>query len=201
MPGMGDEELRISDADRERVAGLLNAAVGEGRITWAEHEERLGAVYAARTRGEIMPVLADLPVNLPAAPQPVPAVYETGEAPPVRVALSKIRRRPDPAQGPVRVDVLLGAAEIDLRGLPSGCVIDVHANSLLGKVEIRVSGDTRLVDSGTVSLGKRETTEAHIPRVVRRFFGGGEPAPLRSDSPVVRLSGHTMLGKVHVIVS
>jgi Domain of unknown function (DUF1707) len=55
----------MSDADRERVVQKLNAAVGEGRITLAEFEERVAGVLAARTFGEVEPFLADLPHAVP----------------------------------------------------------------------------------------------------------------------------------------
>lgn len=58
-------EMRISDADRELAARRLHDALGEGRITLTELEERLGAVYAARTASELRPPLADLPGGLP----------------------------------------------------------------------------------------------------------------------------------------
>ena len=54
--------LRASDADRERVAGLLRDAYAEGRLSPVEHEERLAEVYRATTYGELVPVLHDLPV-------------------------------------------------------------------------------------------------------------------------------------------
>ena len=53
--------LRASDADRERVAEQLRQATTEGRLTAEELEERLHAAFAARTYGELDPVLADLP--------------------------------------------------------------------------------------------------------------------------------------------
>ena len=189
---MGEVELRISDADRERAAAVLNSAVGDGRITWDEHGERLTGVYGARTARELEPWLADLQARpMVAARAGLPVAVEEA---PLQVMLSKVRRRPDPAQGPVHVDVVLGAAEIDLRDLPSGAVVDVVANSLLGKVEIRLSGGTRLVDSGTASLGKRSTVEW------RRWFSGTATAPLRADAPLVRLSGHSVLGHVRVVI-
>lgn len=52
----------MSDADRERVVQRLNAAAGEGRITLAEFEERVAAVWGARTYGEVEPYVADLPL-------------------------------------------------------------------------------------------------------------------------------------------
>ena len=54
--------LRASDADRDRVADVLRESYAEGRLTPAEHEERLTAVYAATTIGDLVPILSDLPV-------------------------------------------------------------------------------------------------------------------------------------------
>lgn len=54
--------LRASDADRDRVADVLRESYAEGRLTPAEHEERLTAVYAASTIGDLVPILSDLPV-------------------------------------------------------------------------------------------------------------------------------------------
>jgi Domain of unknown function (DUF1707) len=53
--------LRASDADREHVAERLRHATAEGRLSAEELEERLGAVFAARTYGELDPLVADLP--------------------------------------------------------------------------------------------------------------------------------------------
>ncbi|MFK0168373.1 DUF1707 domain-containing protein [Streptomyces sp. NPDC090306] len=55
------EGLRASDADRDRVAEVLRDAVAEGRLDMAEFEERLEAVYRARTYGELVPITRDLP--------------------------------------------------------------------------------------------------------------------------------------------
>jgi hypothetical protein len=54
-------ELRASDADRERVAGILRTAAGQGLLTLEEVDERLAAVYAARFVAELAPLTADLP--------------------------------------------------------------------------------------------------------------------------------------------
>jgi hypothetical protein len=55
------DELRAADADRERVAATLRAHTSAGRITPDELDDRLTAVYAARTIGELRRILADLP--------------------------------------------------------------------------------------------------------------------------------------------
>ncbi len=54
--------LRASDADREAVAERLRHACAEGRLLAEELEERLGAVFSARTYGELDAVVSDLPV-------------------------------------------------------------------------------------------------------------------------------------------
>jgi len=55
------DQMRASDADRERVAQVLHNALSEGRITINELEERLTTVYAAKTIGDLKPVTIDLP--------------------------------------------------------------------------------------------------------------------------------------------
>ncbi|MBA2631250.1 MAG: DUF1707 domain-containing protein, partial [Thermoleophilaceae bacterium] len=42
-------EIRVADADRERVAEQLRAAAGDGRLTPDELEDRLDAAFGART--------------------------------------------------------------------------------------------------------------------------------------------------------
>jgi hypothetical protein len=53
--------LRASDADREQFAERLRHATAEGRLVAEELEERLGAVFSARTYGDLDAVVADLP--------------------------------------------------------------------------------------------------------------------------------------------
>jgi YHS domain-containing protein len=54
-------ELRASEEMRERATELLRRAYARGRLSTDELEERLGHVYAARTREELRSVLRDLP--------------------------------------------------------------------------------------------------------------------------------------------
>jgi hypothetical protein len=60
------QALRASDADRDQAAELVKAAMSDGMLTFAEGDERLGAVYRARYRHELAAVTADLPVSEPA---------------------------------------------------------------------------------------------------------------------------------------
>ncbi|GAA4241903.1 DUF1707 domain-containing protein [Actinomadura meridiana] len=71
----GAPEMRAGDADRERVARVLQDAAGDGRLTLAELDERLDAVYAAKTYAELEPITRDLPApGTSAAPSPAAGV-------------------------------------------------------------------------------------------------------------------------------
>jgi hypothetical protein len=52
---------RVGDADRDRTADLLKEAHAAGYLTLEETDERLGTALAARTRGELDRLVADLP--------------------------------------------------------------------------------------------------------------------------------------------
>jgi len=57
----GAPVLRASDAERDEIVRRLNVDVGEGRLTLAEFSDRVDSVYGSRTRGELAPLVADLP--------------------------------------------------------------------------------------------------------------------------------------------
>ena len=54
-------DMRIGDTERNLVVERLQSALGEGRLDITEFDERLAAVYAARTVGDLQPLTADLP--------------------------------------------------------------------------------------------------------------------------------------------
>ena len=66
-PAAGGPQTLASDADRDTAAGLLNAALAEGRLTADEHDQRLSATYAARTWQQLRQLTADLPAPSAAA--------------------------------------------------------------------------------------------------------------------------------------
>jgi len=67
-----DSGLRASDAERERVAETLRRHHLDGRLDTDELQERLERAYAARTTGELAPLLADLPAEREPARGPRP---------------------------------------------------------------------------------------------------------------------------------
>ena len=58
--------LRVSDAEREQLAGELREHLLAGRLSQEEFEERLDSAYGATTRAELDALKADLPLS-PAA--------------------------------------------------------------------------------------------------------------------------------------
>ncbi|GLY68448.1 hypothetical protein Atai01_50670 [Amycolatopsis taiwanensis] len=71
-------EMRLSDDERDEAINALSEHVRTGRLDLDEYGTRSAKVTAARTRGELMPLFADLPA-------PHPSVLTTGARPaPVR---------------------------------------------------------------------------------------------------------------------
>jgi Domain of unknown function (DUF1707)/Domain of unknown function (DUF4190) len=59
----GPPQALAANADRERAVDVLKAGFAEGRLTKAEHDDRVARVYAARTYGELGSLVADLPAG------------------------------------------------------------------------------------------------------------------------------------------
>jgi hypothetical protein len=83
-PGSDGQRIRASDAEREQVAHILRTAMGEGRLTLDEGEQRLTAVYRAVYQDDLTQLTADLPENGRRALADLPAA---------RMAVARQRRR------------------------------------------------------------------------------------------------------------
>src|SRR5271170_5103947 len=59
--GPGGLTERVADADRDRAVTQLREHVVEGRLTLDEFSERVGLALRAKTRGDLIAVMADLP--------------------------------------------------------------------------------------------------------------------------------------------
>ena len=55
------DHIRLSDAERADAMSALGHALGEGRLTLAEYDERCRDVAAAQLRSELEPLFADIP--------------------------------------------------------------------------------------------------------------------------------------------
>jgi len=67
-------DLRASDAERDEVASELGRHFQDGRLDWAEFDERVGAAIGAKTHRDLDSLLADLPQD--PAGQPGGAIGE-----------------------------------------------------------------------------------------------------------------------------
>jgi hypothetical protein len=177
-----DAHLRASDDERDHAAARLGDALATGRLSVEEHSERLEAAYAARTRGELAPLTADLPAPTPGAHLASPA--DNG---PVQATFSKVRRSgqwPVPPHSTARA--LFGAVVIDLRqAVFTRREVVIDAGSLFGKVEIVVPDDAEVYDMGTALFGKRSQ------------LGGRDEKS--GEGPVVRVTGRSVFGHVRVM--
>lgn len=179
-----EAELRASDADRDRIADLLRDALAEGRLTAEEHSERIDGVYAARTLGELEPLVRDLPGARPAqAPAPgpgtVPAEPDENLVAVFSSAVRKGRWRPGRR---THAYAVFGNVEIDLsEALFEYQHVVIKAFSVFGNVEVTVPENVTLRGSGSGILGNWEIDHLESP----------EPG-----APVVQITGVAVLGNV-----
>lgn len=192
VPDRGN--LRASDSDRERVADTLREAAGDGRLTMEELDERLDAVYAAKTYAELEPITNDLPQARAAAHGPVQAptparhVNRIGGQPTSHSAVAILSGHVRKGDWVVPKDfnavAVLGGIEIDFREARfAESVVTVHAVAILGGIEITVPEDVTVHVSGVGILGGFEDSAS----------GEGPPG-----APEIVINGVALLGGVEV---
>src|SRR6516225_5797423 len=75
---MGTDEFLISDADRDQISAVLSEHMAEGRLTVDELDQRVGRLYASRTREQAAAVVADLPALERHTPPEEPGHFHLG---------------------------------------------------------------------------------------------------------------------------
>jgi hypothetical protein len=185
--------LRASDADRERVANVLREAAGDGRLTMDELDERLDAVYAAKTYAELEPITHDLPdVGAAFVPASSPAVSRDparfGGEPTSHAAvaiLGGFTRKGDwvvPKE--FTAFMFMGGGEIDLREARfSEREVAIHIVAIMGGCEVIVPEDATVRVTGIGVMGAFDHSGS----------GGGSP-----DGPVITINGLAFMGGVDV---
>ncbi|GHD99538.1 DUF1707 SHOCT-like domain-containing protein [Streptomyces alanosinicus] len=191
-------DLRASDADRERVTEVLREAVAEGRLDMTEFEERLEAVYQARTYGELAPITRDLPTaGTAAAPAPVSFTKEPardggwagrivgGEGSSTgAVGIMSGFQRKGRWTVPKRFSCFAfwGGGEIDLREADfADREVEINCVAIMGGVQVIVEPGVEVVVRGIGIMGGFEhprdagPAEPGAPRVIiggLAFWGG-----------------------------
>lgn len=186
MPGDDRAELplRASDADRDRVAGLLGDALADGRLTADEHRERIDLLYASRTHDELVPLTADLGTGRSDVGRRAAAAAPVVRVTPQVAILSSSVARPAGRVGGRMVGVgFLGDARIDLTYASLDQEgVEITAQAIVGAVDIVVPPDARVTMTGFVLLGSLSPTRT--------------PGP--ADGPHVKVSAFALLGSVTI---
>lgn len=163
---------RASDAERETAAEHLRAAVADGRLDLTELDERLTAVYQAKTRAELATTTYDLE----------PGVLET--KPLMLRTKSGSLRRTGSWTAPVEIvaECASGSIKIDFtRAHAPQREVTVHATAKSGSVVLVVpTGWAVVMDditsgSGTIAnkvVQRDPTTANHTVRVVGSVASG-----------------------------
>jgi hypothetical protein len=192
VPG-DPSRMRISDADRHRVAEVLREAAGEGRLDLDELDERLELTFAAKTYADLVPITADLHAVHP-APPPSSPVSRTGGVPAVGHASSTAIMGECKRRGVWHVPAhhaafsLMGSITLDLRqAVLSARETIINASAIMGDVKIIIPAHMHAVVEGTPIMGD---------------YGQGKDkvaADLGPDSPTIRVRGLALMGSVQVV--
>ncbi|WP_107764852.1 DUF1707 SHOCT-like domain-containing protein [Nocardioides terrigena] len=190
VPG-DPSRMRISDADRHRVAEVLREAAGEGRLDLDELDERLELTFAAKTYADLVPITADLHAAHPAPSAPVP---RAGGVPAVGHASSTAIMGECKRRGVWQVPAhhaafsLMGSITLDLRqAVLSARETVINASAIMGDVKIIIPAHMHAVVDGTPIMGD---------------YGQGKDkvaADLGPDSPTIRVRGLALMGSVQVV--
>jgi hypothetical protein len=190
--------MRVSNDDRERVAQVLHTAMAEGRLTVNELEERLDKVYAAKTFGDLEPMLRDLPVGNVGPQLPVPVTSAQLPVPSSRIGgrgtssgavaiMSGTDRKGLWTVPPTFTSfAMMGGIEIDLtQARFEDAETTIQAFAFMGGIEIYVPEDIAVQVNGVGFMGAFENHTQNQ----------GQPVP---GAPLVKITGLAVWGGVDV---
>lgn len=185
--------LRISDADRHKVAELLREAAGEGRIDMDELDERLEAAYVAKTYGDLVPLTADLPLGAQPLPPLARSRPDVSRSPAVRydsslAIMGGVSRKGVWEVGATHTSfALMGGIDLDLRAARfTSRETVIHAYAIWAGIDIYVNEHTRVIVDGVGIMGGFDQARDKV-------------APdLGPDSPLVRVNGFALMAGVTV---
>jgi hypothetical protein len=185
-PRPAPRDLRASDADRERVVTVLNAALGDGRITLEEHDERVHAALSARTLGDLVELTTDLateggqPIQLDSGPvvNGIPLINGI------------FRKESRSGRWVVPAEFMVNAVGADVTlDFREAILTDRHtvtrANALGGSVRLLVPDGVTVTVDGTIIFGRQKGA---APRRV----------PPALDQPLIEVRARVLLGGILV---
>jgi hypothetical protein len=147
------EGILASDADRDEAASALADAVASGRLSLADHNARLDALFAARTQDQVAAVTADLP----ALPVRRGALYRAVDPYRCVVIGGSAQRTGRFAIGRFcTLTAAFGSFDLDLRAaVPSQDEITLTVWSVAARIAITVPSHWR-VNNQVVVVGSRQ---------------------------------------------
>lgn len=187
----------VTTEEREQAVKLLTTAFAEDAIPVAEFERRVAEVYRAEDAKALELITRDLPTGPDqsdtAEPATVPATIDRSSAiarrpdQKLKSVLSSIERRIDgPMPGCLDVRTVMGSMELDLRRaeFPRG-VTEIRVKAVLGNIEIELPDHVRVEHEGHALLAVFSVR-------------GRSPRRESDDTPVVRITGRSILANVEV---
>jgi len=186
LPGVSEQhpELRVSDAEREATVVRLREAGGEGRLTLEELADRVERADAARTRGELDALTADLPAAAASAATLAPDTARNERRWVVAIMGGEQRKgrwRPSRRTNAIAV---MGGVDIDLREAELADGAEILAIPVMGAVTVIVPEGGSVEMSGFALMGGNSGPDDKVL-----------PLP---NSPVVRVRAFSLMGGVVV---
>ncbi|WP_344967957.1 DUF1707 SHOCT-like domain-containing protein [Salinactinospora qingdaonensis] len=197
---MEPEHIRASDAERDRVAKRLGDALAEGRLAQEEHAERLDALYRAKTMGELIPLVRDLPAESASHDE---RDLRTEKGMP-DISSEEARQLAATSQGRENIVAVFGGAERKGRWLVEP---RTNVSVLFGGVELdlrdAVMAQREVIVQCAVIFGGLEIVVPHGVRVVNNttaIFGGTDTnrtdSVIGPNAPTVRITGTCLFGGI-----
>lgn len=187
LGGVNDPQMRASDADRDKYTAVLQDAFAEGRLTREEYDERLEAVYRARTYGDLEPLVSDLPAhNLPVPRASSDIVPTAASGAPLVAVFSEVQRKgPWTLAEATTMVAVFGAVNVDLtRATLEAHDVTIQAFAVFGEVQVLVPDGIHVDLHGTGIFGA--------------FERKGDVPDLAPNAPRVRIGGLALFGAVTV---
>jgi class 3 adenylate cyclase len=179
-PVPGRSELRVSEADRDRAAGVLAKFCGEGRLTLEEFSDRVGVVLSARTQADLDSVMVDLPKPDVAYTSALPA--SGWQVSVLSGSSRKGRWRP---KARFKALAFMGGLELDLRSAEiEHREITITAIAFMGGINIVVPEGVLVHLGGFSLMGGKDERIANVP-----ILPGG---------PVINIRAFPFMGGVSV---
>jgi hypothetical protein len=190
-------QLRVSDDEREQVAERLRVAAGEGRLGLDELEDRITAVYTAKTYAELEPITRDLPAaGAGSAVAPVSGPAPVAGRGRWRVGRPASRRKTFVVMGgseqrgtwvvPKRYTAFcwMGGIVLDLREAEfEDMEVSINASCWMGGIEVLVPEGLNVQVHGFGFMGG---------------YSGSPAGPVDPNAPTVHVKGFAFMGGVDV---